>query len=200
MKKVLLYIVLFSGCLLGLNSCELFGLEYAYSYDQKHGADFGKISTDAMTWIEQQSKGEFTLQYQAILRAGMDSVYRQSTYTFFLMKDAGWDDYLSSYHYPSIDAVPARVLRTYLRKSIVPGAYVSDDIVNPIYVQTLDSTVTMRIYKTVNAATSSQNLNSLRAGWTNPNGKINQKSCITSNLRCANGVMHVMSGRFTTMD
>jgi len=200
MKKTLLYILLMGACLVSMNSCELFGLSYAYSYDQQHGADYGTISTDAMTWIEQHSTGEFALQYQAIQRAGMDSIYRRSIYTFFLMKDAGWDEYLSSYHYSSIEAVPARVLRTYLNKTIVPGEYLTEDIVNPIYVQTLDSTVTMRIYKTVTAATSSQNLNGLRAGWTNANGKINQKGCITSNLRCTNGVMHVMNGRFTTLD
>lgn len=183
-----------------LNGCELFGLSYAFNYQQEHGAAFGTLSCDAMEWIEQHKEGEFTLQYEAIVRSNMEDVYHDSIYTFFVMKNEVWDAWLTAYKYSAISEVPVNTLRTYLKRSIIPGKYLSTDISTPVFVQTLDSTVTMRLYKTIVAPTSSQNLNGLRAGWTNANGKINQVSMVTSNLEPTNGAMHVQSSRFTTLD
>lgn len=194
------YIWFLLGISAMLTSCELFGLSYAYSFQNESGAEFATLNCDAYEWIESHRGDEFSLMYEAINRAGMEAQYHDSIYTFFLLKDDTWDTYLTAYHYSSISLAPVQALRTYLMRSIVPGVYLSGDIENPIFVQTLDSTVTMRIYKTIVAPTSSQNLNSLRAGWTNANGKINQVGCVTSNLKCKNGVMHVMGARFTTMD
>ena len=182
-----------------LSSCSLFGLSYAYSYHNEPGEDFRKLNYDAYEFIKQHSTGEFALMYEAINRAGMESYYHDSVYTFFIHKDAVWDKFLSDYHYSSISEVPVQTLRNYLLRSIIPGKYLSSDISAPIFVQTLDPNVTMRLYKTIVAATSSQNLNALRAGWTNANGKINQVGCTTSNLECTNGVIHVMGARFTFM-
>ena len=186
-------------CPIVMGSCSLFGLSYAYSYHNEPGEDFRSLTCDAYEFIEQHSSGDFALMYQAINRAGMESYYHDSVYTFFIIKDAVWDKFLSDYHYSSISEVPVQTLRNYLLRSIIPGKYLSSDISAPIFVQTLDPIVTMRLYKTIVAATSSQNLNSLRAGWTNANGKINQVGCTTSNLQCTNGVIHVMGARFTFM-
>lgn len=182
-----------------LSSCELFGLSYAYSFKNEHGEDFHMLGCDAYEFIKGRSGQDFALMYEAINRAGMEQAYHDSTYTFFIVKDAVWDKFLSDYSYSSIGEVPVQTLRTYLMRSIIPGKYLSSDISVPIFVQTLDTTVTMRLYKTIVAPTSSQNLNSLRAGWTNANGKINQVGCTTSNLECENGVIHVMGARFTFM-
>ena len=189
--------VLTAFAAVALTGCELFGLSYAYDYKQEHGADFGTLSCDAMAWIEEHKGGEFALQYEAIVRSGMEAVYRDSVYTFFVMKDDVWDAWLTSYKYSSIAEVPVKTLRTYLQRSIIPGKYLSTDISAPVFVETLDPTVTMRLYKTIVSATSSQNLNGLRAGWTNDNGKINQVSMITSNLQPTNGALHVQAARFT---
>ncbi len=183
-----------------LSSCNLFGLSYAYSFQNESGEDFHALTCDAYEFIQQRSTNDFALMYQAINRAGMEEYYHDSIFTFFIIKDAVWDEFLSSYHYSSINEVPVLTLQNYLKRSIVPGKYLSSDISAPIFVQTLDPNVTMRIYKTIVAATTSQNLNSLRAGWTNDNGKINQVSCTTSNLECTNGVIHVMGKRFTFMN
>ncbi|MBR1565005.1 MAG: fasciclin domain-containing protein [Paludibacteraceae bacterium] len=178
-------------------SCSMFGLSYAYSFRNESGAEFAGLTCDAYEFIRQHSTDEFALMYQAINRAGMEEYYHDSIYTFFIIKDAVWDKFLTDYHYSSINEVPVKTLRTYLMRSIIKGKYLSSDIDGPIFVTTLDETVTMRLYKTIVAPTSSQNLNSLRAGWTNANGKINQVGCTTSNLECTNGVIHVMSARFT---
>mgnify|MGYP003571274364 CR=1 FL=1 len=182
---------------LSISSCSMFGLNYAYSFQNESGAEFASLTCDAYEFIKQRSTGEFALMYQAINRAGMEEYYHDSIYTFFIIKDAVWDKFLTDYHYSSINEVPVKTLRTYLMRSIIKGKYLSSDIDGPIFVTTLDETVTMRLYKTIVAPTSSQNLNSLRAGWTNANGKINQVGCTTSNLECTNGVIHVMSARFT---
>lgn len=199
MKKIL-YLAFLAVVATVLSSCELFGLSYAYSYKQEHGANFGKLDCDAFEWIEGRKGNDMTLQYQAILRADMESYYHDSVYTFFVMKNETWDTWLQAYHYSSINQVPVWRIREYLMRSIIPGKYLSTDISVPIFVQTLDSTMTMRLYKTIVAPTSSQNLNSLRAGWTNPNGKINQVGTVTSNLEPTNGALHVQGSRFTTMD
>ncbi len=199
MKKIL-YFSFLAVVATVLSSCELFGLSYAYSYEQEHGANFGKLDCDAFEWIEGRKGNDMALQYQAILRAGMESYYHDSVYTFFVMKNETWDTWLQAYHYSSMNQVPVWRIREYLMRSIIPGKYLSTDISVPIFVQTLDSTMTMRLYKTIVAPTSSQNLNSLRAGWTNPNGKINQVGVTTSNLEPTNGALHVQSSRFTTMD
>ncbi len=199
MKKII-YFAFLAVVATVLSSCELFGLSYAYSYKQEHGANFGKLDCDAFEWIEGRKGNDMTLQYQAILRAGMESYYHDSVYTFFVMKNETWDTWLQAYHYSSMQQVPVWRIREYLMRSIIPGKYLSTDISVPIFVQTLDSTMTMRLYKTIVAPTSSQNLNSLRAGWTNPNGKINQVGTTTSNLEPTNGALHVQGSRFTTMD
>lgn len=197
MKKSVLYLAVSAICMLGLNSCELFGLSYAYDYDQKHGTNYGTLSCDAFDWIEGRRDNDMTLQCQAIERAGMEEAYRADGYTFFVMKNNVWDEWLTSYRYSSIHEVPVATLRTYLKRSIVPGKFLTQDISVPVFVQTLDSTVTMRIYKTIVAPTSSQNLNALRAGWTNDNGPINQVGMVTSNLEPTNGALHIQSARFT---
>lgn len=199
MKKII-YFAFLAVVATVLSSCELFGLSYAYSYKQEHGANFGKLDCDAFEWIEGRKGNDMALQHQAILRAGMESYYHDSVFTFFVMKNETWDTWLQAYHYSSIQQVPVWRIREYLMRSIIPGKYLSTDISVPIFVQTLDSTMTMRLYKTIVAPTSSQNLNSLRAGWTNPNGKINQVGTITSNLEPTNGALHVQGSRFTTMD
>lgn len=183
-----------------LSSCQLFGLSYAYSYKQEHGENFGRLDCDAFEWITSRKDNDMTLQYQAIMRANMEAYYHDSVFTFFVMKNETWDAWLQAYKYSSMEQVPVARIREYLMRSIIPGKYLSTDISVPVFVQTLDTTMTMRLYKTIVAPTSSQNLNSLRAGWTNPNGKINQVGVTTSNLEPRNGALHVQSARFTTLD
>lgn len=199
MRKRIIYFGLLALCVLGLNACELFGLSYAYDYEQQHGSAYGTLDCDAYDWLQGRKDNDMTLQCQAIERANMEEAYRADGYTFFVMKNNVWDEWLTSYRYSSIQEVPVATLRAYLERSIVPGKFLSQDISVPVFVQTLDSTVTMRIYKTIVAPTSSQNLNALRAGWTNDNGLINQVSMVTSNLEPTNGALHVQSARFTFM-
>ena len=197
MKKILIYVALLGGCLMGMNSCELFGLSYAYSFQNEKASDFSQIQCNAMEWIESRRNIDMSLQYEAIMRAGVDSIYRDTTnsYTFLLLTDEGWDDYLTSTKASSLQEISPVELRSYILGYITYGVYTVKDVDVPLYVPTLGK-YTMRYYKCIVAPTSSQNLNSFYCAWWFGEGiSFQNRSCITSNLTVTNGVMHIISQR-----
>lgn len=197
MKKILIYVTLLGGCLMGMNSCELFGLSYAYSFQNEKASDFSQIQCNAMEWIESRRNIDMSLQYEAIMRAGVDSIYRDTTnsYTFLLLTDEGWDDYLTSTKASSLQEISPVELRSYILGYITYGVYTVKDVDVPLYVPTLGK-YTMRYYKCIVAPTSSQNLNSFYCAWWFGEGiSFQNRGCITSNLTVTNGVMHILGQR-----
>lgn len=198
MKKVIIYIALLGTCLLGMNSCELFGLSYAYSFKNERATEFGTLDCTAWQWIESRKDIDMALQYEVIKRTGLDSLYDDTTqdYTFILMSDDGWADYLSSTKASSLQELPVADLRFYLLGYTTYGVTTVKDVDVPLYYTTLNGQYTMRYYKCIVAPTSSQNLNSFYAAWYFGEGiSFQNRGCITSNLMVTNGVMHIIGQR-----
>ncbi|MEA4839664.1 MAG: fasciclin domain-containing protein [Bacteroidales bacterium] len=195
MKKNIFTLLILVGICLCMTSCELFGLSYAYSFKNEPGKDFDTLNCNAYEFIESRADNDLTLMYEAINRAGLKDLFEAEDYTYFILKNDQWDDYMSTAKYSCIQDIPVSELRTYILGYIVHGKYTSKDVTNPIYLESMNGVQIMRMYKTQTAPTSSQNLNSLVAGWVNPDGGVYQRGCITSNLVCTNGVVHILSSR-----
>ena len=195
MKKNIFTLLTIVSICLSMTSCELLGLSYAYSFKNEPSEDFAAISYNAYEFIKSRADNDLTLMYEAINRAGLKEIFESEDYTYFILKNDQWDDYMSTAKYSSIQAIPVSELRTYILGYIVPGRYTSSDVTNPVYLESMNGVQILRMFKTQTAPTSSQNLNSFVAGWVNPDGAVYQRGCITSNLVCTNGVVHILSSR-----
>lgn len=196
-KASLAHVVVLISCVIGLSSCELFGLPYAYSFTNDPAPAFGEQNCTAYEFIKNNS--EFTFWYEAIVHAGLEDVFtKPDSLTFFVLKDEMMTGWLTSFRYSCIEQVPVNVMADFLRSYIADGYYPSTVLTTSyISVPTLndDYRICMRLYP--NPSTKSQNLHSMQAGWEQPDPTTYyMNSIITSNIKCTNGVIQVMAQKF----
>lgn len=194
LKTSIAQVFVLLSCVIGLSSCELFGLPYAYSFTNDSAPALGEQNCTVYEYLKTHS--EFTLWYEAIVHAGMDDVFTgQDSLTFFVLKDdvmAGW---LTSFRYSCIEQVPVNAMTDMLNSYIVDGYYPSLALsTSYISVPTLNETyrMCMRLYP--NPSTKSQNLHAMQAGWEQPDPSVYyMTSVVTSNIKCTNGIIHVLA-------
>lgn len=197
LKASMAQAIVLLSCVVGLSSCELFGLSYAYSFTNDPAPALGEQNCSVYEYLKNHS--EFTLWYEAIVHAGLEDVYtNQDSLTFFVIKDdvmAGW---LTSFRYSCIEQVPVKVMADMLKSYTADGYYPSVSLTTSyISVPTLneDYRICMRLYP--NPSTKSQNLHAMQAGWEQPDPTTYyMNSIITSNIKCNNGVIHIMAQKF----
>lgn len=196
-KASLAQVVVLLSCVIGLSSCELFGLPYAYSFTNDPSPALGEQHCSVYDFIK--NNDEFTLWYEAIVHAGLEDMFtNQDSLTFFVLKDEVMTGWLTSFRYSCIDQVPVKVMADFLRSYTADGYYPSTVLTTSyITVPSLndDYRFCMRLYP--NPSTKSQNLHSMQVGWEQPDPTVYyMNSIITSNIRCTNGVIHVMAQKF----
>lgn len=201
MKRILskiTYILSFAFVLQSTTSCEVFGLDYQYDYNNKTTTLQTELGVSCMTFIESKKNTDFSLLYEAIERAEMRNDYEKSGRTFLLLTDRDFEGWLVSYRYTSVEVTPKAVLQAFLRSYIIEGEYPTTRLTtSPIDIITLnqDRTIRMQVYKT--PSTSSQNLNSLSIGFVRADGSVQYRGATTSNLQPTNGVIHILNARLS---
>lgn len=197
LKAFLAHVVLLISCVIGLSSCNLFGLPYAYSFTNDPSPALGEQHCSVYDYLK--NNAEFTLWTEAIEHAELTDLFsNQDSLTFFVLKDevmAGW---LTSFRYSCIEQVPVNVMANMLRSYIADGYYPSTALTTSyISVPTLNEgyRICMRLYP--NPSTKSQNLHAMQAGWEQPDPTVYyMNSIVTSNIKCTNGVIQVMAQKF----
>lgn len=179
-----------------LTSCNLFGLEYAYDFKYEPSTEFGTHNCTAYEFIESRSNDDFSLMKEAIDRAGLRSTFEDSMYTYFILENKDWADYLITAKYSSIRQVPEGKLREYILNYIVQGYYHTADLTPGLAyrVNTLGDYV-MSIEVADDVPTSSQNLHRFRISWVGEQGLLSNKGSKSSNIVVNNGIVHVLNER-----
>lgn len=183
--------------LTAMQSCSLFGLDYAYDFKHTTQLPDSMINMTAYEFIQSRSVDKFSLWFEMINHADMRSFYEEEGHTYFILDDEQVAEWLTSYRYSSVQQIPLTLAQYHLKGYTIDGIYNSAGLTtNYTDVPALDGdhVIRMRLYP--NATTASQNLNAMQAGWVNLDGTANLRSVVTSNLRCTNGIIHVVSVRF----
>ena len=199
MKKwnVLLQLFTYGFLLFSTPSCELFGLEFQYDYQNKTAPVQKELGMSCYEFIESRNQVDFCLLYEAIMRAEMQAIYETNDLTFFLLPDDQFADYLLSWRYESLQSVPKTVLQEMLQRYIIPGIYSVYELSHSYtYVTTLNGTTVIRMYIPVRESTASQNINGIYAGWVQSDGRVNNRGAFPGNLRPTNGIIHILTQRF----
>lgn len=197
MKRYIKFL-LFCGCLsIVLSSCELFGLDYQYDYENEKSPVNLYLDVNCYEFIQEHSHSNMALMFEAINRAGMKDFYESEDRTFLLLEDDQFAELLKSYMYASVSDVPVDVLKDILCSYTLKGLYTAYDLTtSPIDVDTFNEYYQVRIHLYATKPGSSQDITSIRAGWTPKEGEeYVQSGFYTTNLRPTNGVAHLLKER-----
>lgn len=179
-----------------LTSCNFIGLDYAYDFKYEYATEFGKHNCTAYEFIASRANDDFTLMKEAIDRTGLKEVFEDSIYTYFILENEDWADYLTSARYSSISQVPEGKLREYIKGYIIPGYYHTAELTPGLAtrVNTLGKYV-MSVEVADDVPTSSQNLHRFRVSWVGEQDLLSNKGCKSSNIVVNNGIVHVLHER-----
>ena len=202
MIKVMKYtIFLLAGFMLvGFSSCNLFGLDYQFDYENTSAPVTKELNMTCYEFIQSRSNLDLVLMYEAINRAELKEFYETDNQTFFLLDDTEFASWLTTKKYSSVNSVPQSVLQTLLKGYTLPGRYHSSDLTTtPIDILTCNGVLSIRLRLYPNPPTSSQDLNGMQAGYVNSDGTVNYSRCFTTNLKPTNGIAHLLQTRFLAL-
>lgn len=178
-------------------SCELFGLEFQTDYENKAAPVKTELGVSCFEFIESRSGLDFSLLYEAIIRADMKDFFEADSLTYFLLNDDEFSTWLVAYRYASVKSTPISALQNLIKSYTVKGLYDSYNLTSsPIEVPTEDGVRILRMNIAFRESTSSQNITPLQAGYVRSDGTVQFRRMKTANLRGTNGIMHVLSQRF----
>ena len=200
MRRQLFIFAILAALCATMSSCNLFGLEYAYSFENEPAPALGQLNFSTLEFFRIHSDGKFSLWYEAILHAEMEDVYEADSMTFFVLDDTQFAAWLISNRYSCVEQIPKKQLQYFLKSYAAKGHYPSgiltqDFITAPSLNE--DYTFVMRLYPTV--STASQNLHGMQVGWKQyePDYYRRLSVVVTSNIHCTTGYIHILNGRMT---
>lgn len=196
MKKYIQYVLMICGMIALLASCELFGLDYQYDYENDK-ADPIKLYLDVNCYefIQERSNSTMALMYEAINRAGMKDFYEAEDRTFLLLEDTEFAKWIDQNRCTSLEDIPVATLQDFLRSYTIKGLYSAYELTtSAIDLETFkENGKTIRIGLIPKAAGSSQDITGIRMCWTPEFGATESwTTCYTTNLRPTNGVAHLL--------
>lgn len=198
LKRNIVHSIAFLSLMVCCMSCELFGLDYQYNYENERAPLQTELGVSCFEFIKGRSMDDMSLFYEAIVKAELQSLYETEGHTYFLLKDDQVSVWLTSYRYPSIKDVPKAVLQEFLLSYTIKGQYHSSGLSSiPVDYPALDGKKTIRMRLYPSPSTSSQNLNQIQANYVPAKGDIGYRNVITSNLKGTNGIMHILQYRFS---
>jgi len=186
--KIGLKLICFCFLAIGIQSCNLFGLDLQQNYEYKADPVHLKLDVTAYQFIESRKSIDMLLMYEAINKVGLRDSFEVQDRTYIVMNDAAFSSYLADFKFPGINSMTTAQLTTLLKKHILLGKYHSLSLTTNLKtVQTVDPATKINLHLT-EASVDTQNKYRLNAAFV---GGTRTVQVATSNLQPTNGVMHV---------
>jgi hypothetical protein len=182
------------GCiflsLLGMTSCNLFGLDLQQNYNYVHTPINLKMDMTAYQFVESRKNIDMSILYEAINRINYKDSFEVQNRTYFILNDIAFSGYLSNQKFAGLKNMTNSQVTKLLNQYIVIGLYPSLSLTNtPLTVQTIDPATKLSIFlKNVSIDTAIKYLVQVKiVGSTS-----NPRDVVTSNLQPTNGIIHVL--------
>jgi hypothetical protein len=187
-KKTGLKLICFCFLTIGIQSCNIAGLDLQQNYVYKHNPAQVKLNVTAYQFIESRKNIDMLLLYEAINKAGLRDSFEVQNRTYIVMNDGAFSSYLADNKFPGINSMSIPQLTTLLKQYIIIGKYLSLSLtINPTALQTVDPATKINLNLTATTV-DTQNKYRLNANFV---GSTRTQQVATSNLQPTNGVMHV---------
>jgi uncharacterized surface protein with fasciclin (FAS1) repeats len=186
-KKTGLRLIWFWFLVIGIQSCNIAGLDLQKNYVYKADPVHLKLNVTAYQFIESRKNIDMSLLYEAINKVGLRDSFEVQNRTYIVMNDAAFSSYLTDNKFAGLNSMSIPQLTTLLKRHIILGKYLSLSLtINTTALQTVDPATKINLYLTT-ASVDTQNKYRVNAGFVGST----TVQVATSNLQPTNGVMHV---------
>lgn len=187
-KKICIKLISCWILIIGIQSCNLAGLDLQQSYKYKNDPAKLTLNMTAFQFIESRKNIDMSLLYEAINKVGLRDSFEVQNRTYIVMNDVAFSSYLTDNKFSGLNSMSASQLVTLLKQHIIKGKYLSLSLTNnPLTLQTVDPATKINL-SLANVAVDAQNKFQIMAGFVNSSRQV---SVMTSNLQPTNGVIHV---------